>query len=1204
MPIGTGIIYNVGDLILGTVSGSGTAFLETKIAAATSSIVYFDSNARINSASLNSITVGTASYVSGSTSIITNLTASNISASSITGSLFGTSSWAVNAVTASFVSNTFVQGGNSFGTTALLGTNDANSLAFETNGSTRMTINSGGQVGIGVSPVSHFKTYISDTHRGSLGSSSLYIETAQNQNQGLATSNNDSGITNAYTVNNFTSSTVLQNQASFNQMIIAGSGSFSGSYRAERNGILFSNSASLDSSGIIINTYLTNQISANIPTFSIPNWVAGTQTYVDLVTGNSTGSITNLYNHQINSPFPSGGSGGITVNNSYGIYIAKQKTTNIVTNGWGIYQIDTGDLNIFAGKTRIGSTTVPVNTLDVTGNISASVITASLFFGTASFALTASSLVSANSYTITNLTASNISASGTSSFGMVGIGTTSPVSLLTVGSTTVTTSSMTLQGEYQSSVFNNTNIFNFRHGGFDRWRLLTTQNSAASNDFDFSINAINATTNGYNTYVTVKGLTGNVGIGTTAPSYKLDVSGSVRAAEGEIIATGNNAAFRIYRTSGINYLDWASGQNLYLGTVTSEGGAGRSNKMVITNTGQVGIGTTSIPYTFDIYNTTAADALMSLRSSGSANARIYIDAANGDLLGSDYCYLGQDSGSLNFVINTGGNAGNIHLQPKGGTNNGILFVSGSTRFGIASSQTHQFTGSVSISGSLNATASWANNALTASSLVAANSYTITNLTASNISASGTSSFGYVGIGTTSPGALLEISSSTAASLLNVKGAGGNGILFVSGSGFVGIGTTIPATKLSISGEDNKDSGPILVLHGNATNQTESGRIRFCESNPLSSPYYQGAFIHYDGGANVFNIGVHGNVDSVTSSDVNAISIVRSTANVGIGTSSPAQKLDVSGSIYINNNASYLYGKTTSGSATRMLGINSVNDFYIGSVDQPVSSIRFNNGGADRVIIDSSGNVGIGVASPSGRLHITGSSTNGESLIYLSKGSASISQYYINAVDQSGNINYRLGTDQNGYSSQTLYRNGTSYVNHDAYWSSWINNANYAQGGLALGTGSLTHGYALNVSRPAVSGSLYVSGSSVFTGSVSISGSVTFSGPIIYDNAVLLDYGSTSTPVVSTNYAVLQNLTGSYNSAFFDYFASSGSNFRAGTVIAGWSGSSVNYTEYSTTDVGNTNQLSMSVDLSGSFVRLLTRVSTTINWNIKSAGRYL
>ena len=81
MPIGSGTVYNIGDLILSQVSGSGTSFLETKIAAATSSLIYFDNTARINSASLNSITVGTASYVSGSTSIITNLTASNISAS-------------------------------------------------------------------------------------------------------------------------------------------------------------------------------------------------------------------------------------------------------------------------------------------------------------------------------------------------------------------------------------------------------------------------------------------------------------------------------------------------------------------------------------------------------------------------------------------------------------------------------------------------------------------------------------------------------------------------------------------------------------------------------------------------------------------------------------------------------------------------------------------------------------------------------------------------------------------------------------------------------------------------------------------------------------------------------------------------------------------------------------------------------------------
>ena len=181
----------------------------------------------------------------------------------------------------------------------------------------------------------------------------------------------------------------------------------------------------------------------------------------------------------------------------------------------------------------------------------------------------------------------------------------------------------------------------------------------------------------------------------------------------------------------INYFDWANGQDLYLGTVTSAGGAGRSNRMVITNAGQVGIGTTSIPYTFDIYNSSTADALMSIRSSGSANARIYLDASNGDLVGSDYAYLGQDKVSLDFVINTSGNAGNIHLQPKGGTNNGILYVSGSTRFGLVSSQTHQFTGSVSISGSLNATSSWATNALTASFLPVG-TYNITSSWANNV----------------------------------------------------------------------------------------------------------------------------------------------------------------------------------------------------------------------------------------------------------------------------------------------------------------------------------------------------------------------------------------------------------------------------------------------------------------------------------------
>ena len=97
-----------------------------------------------------------------------------VTATSFTGSLFGTSSWAQNALTASFLpigtynitsswaqnaltssfitptgTNAFVQGGNSFGTTTILGTNDNQDLQFETSGSVRMTISSSGNVGIG-----------------------------------------------------------------------------------------------------------------------------------------------------------------------------------------------------------------------------------------------------------------------------------------------------------------------------------------------------------------------------------------------------------------------------------------------------------------------------------------------------------------------------------------------------------------------------------------------------------------------------------------------------------------------------------------------------------------------------------------------------------------------------------------------------------------------------------------------------------------------------------------------------------------------------------------------------------------------------------------------------------------------------------------------------------------------------------------------
>lgn len=60
-------------------------------------------------------------------------------------------------------------------------------------------------------------------------------------------------------------------------------------------------------------------------------------------------------------------------------------------------------------------------------------------------------------------------------------------------------------------------------------------------------------------------------------------------ASGEITSTTNDARISLYRATGTNYFDWASGQPLAFGTQTSSGGAGRVNKVNFTDAGNIEI---------------------------------------------------------------------------------------------------------------------------------------------------------------------------------------------------------------------------------------------------------------------------------------------------------------------------------------------------------------------------------------------------------------------------------------------------------------------------------------------------------------------------------------------------------------------------------------------------------------------------------------
>jgi hypothetical protein len=134
--------------------------------------------------------------------------------------------------------------------------------------------------------------------------------------------------------------------------------------------------------------------------------------------------------------------------------------------------------------------------------------------------------------------------------------------------------------------------------------------------------------------------------------------------------------------------------------------------------------------------------------------------------------------------------------------------------------------------------------------------------------------------------------------------------------------------------------------------------------------------------------VGGSIDTDTSTAL-TIKTVGTTAitvdtsqNVGIGTTSPAYKLDVAGSVNVSSDSSYTLGagadryiKYRSGNGDILYSFSAGN-FYQQSITSSYHAWFTNN--AERMRIDSSGNVGIGTTSQirSGKLSVSGTiSTN-------------------------------------------------------------------------------------------------------------------------------------------------------------------------------------------------------------------------------------
>lgn len=108
--------------------------------------------------------------------------------------------------------------------------------------------------------------------------------------------------------------------------------------------------------------------------------------------------------------------------------------------------------------------------------------------------------------------------------------------------------------------------------------------------------------------------------------------------------------------------------------------------------------------------------------------------------------------------------------------------------------------------------------------------------------------------------------------------------------------------------------------------------------------------------------------------------IDSSGNVGIGTASPGQKLEVAGNALLSNNQ-YLGIKDSAGAAVGFPIYTGSNDAifgYLASGSTGISTYQFRTGNnTERMRIDSSGRVGIGTTSPTGILNVKG--TGGDAL---------------------------------------------------------------------------------------------------------------------------------------------------------------------------------------------------------------------------------
>ena len=423
---------------------------------------------------------------------------------------------------------------------------------------------------------------------------------------------------------------------------------------------------------------------------------------------------------------------------------------------------------------------------------------------------------------------------------------------------------------------------------------------------------------------------GNVGIGTTTPSAKLDVYGTLRSLNSTAPTVGAGLEFSYNAGSGLGRIlaydrDASAYKDIGIGTNSGAQLYLKSDGVSYFNAGNVGIGTTSPSALLNLYSSSPT---LLVESSDSNAARIGFKTTQGDW------YVG--SAGDNFYINT-----SVALSTSPAV---TVLSSGNVGIGTTTPGKKLEVQDAVVNG--------AQARLSYSSLYYLDA-------------------GYNSILATMPGSSTNNLSIGIASTPTGAGQAVNFLtsnttrMTINSSGNVGIGTSTPTDKLTIQGGDfvlNEDDG------GGVAARLSSGNF----TGQLSLNYNGSPTIYLDSntsGASYFNAG-----------------------NVGIGTTTPQELLEIVGSSQGGGTAIPTIRITDTDTVVAPGQVGGSFEFYatdpgLGSDPGVAGFMRYEAEDAgtkyaltlgskttgaeavERLRIDSSGNVGIGTTTPGAKLNV-------------------------------------------------------------------------------------------------------------------------------------------------------------------------------------------------------------------------------------------